>query len=263
MRHLFLALTLGAAATFSWSAFAQAPATKQPTPAPKPATGTATKAPAAKAPVAKAPPPDILKPNTWKATAPATFKAKLATSKGDVIVEVTRAWAPLGADRFYNLVRSGYLNGCSFFRVLPGFVVQFGINPRPDVAQAWQNADLNDEPVKTSNKRGTLVYARATINTRSTQLFINLGDNAQLDTMDGYGFPPFGQVVEGMDVVDKIFAGYQQLPDQGQIFNQGDTYLKRNFPNMDRIVTASIVPATPLAAPAAAAPKADSKADTK
>ena len=286
MKNVFSAFVISAAFA---ALFAQTPATKQATPAPaKSATpapaasksgtpaattkapATATKAPAtatkAPAPAAKAAPGDLLKPATWKLTAPATFRAKLTTSKGDVIVEVTRAWAPLGADRFYNMVRSGYLNGCSFFRVVPGFVVQFGISGKPDVARAWQNANLFDEPVKTPNKRGTLVYARAGANTRSTQLFINLGDNLALDTMNGFGFPPFGQVVEGMEIVEKIYAGYGEQPDQGQIFNQGQPYLDRNFPNLDKIVTATIMPAapaaaaTPAAAPAATPAKA---ADTK
>ena len=143
------------------------------------------------------------------AKAPAVFKAKFTTTAGDFVVEVHRDWAPLGADRFYNLVRYGYFTNAAFFRVVPGFVVQFGLSANPAVNKVWHDAKIQDDPVMQSNKRGSLVFATAGPNTRTTQLFINYADNARLD---GMGFAPFGTVVEGMDVVDKIFPGYGEKP---------------------------------------------------
>jgi peptidyl-prolyl cis-trans isomerase A (cyclophilin A) len=195
--------------------------------------------------------PDLLAPSTLTRTAPPTYKVKFVTTKGDVIIEVTRAWAPRVADRFYNLVRAGFFTDAAFFRVLPGFMAQFGISARPDVARAWDGAKIPDDPVKQSNKRGMITFATAGPNTRTTQLFINYVDNSRLD---GQGFAPFGQVVEGMENVDKIFSGYGEQPDQGRITAQGKAYLDRNFPKLDKIISASIVPATP-AAPKPAAPK--------
>jgi len=195
--------------------------------------------------------PNLLDPSTLTRTAPATYKVKFVTTKGDVIIEVTRAWAPRGADRFYNLVRAGFFTDATFFRVLPGFMAQFGISARPDVARAWDSAKIQDDPVKQSNKRGMITFATAGPNTRTTQLFINFGDNTQLDAQ---GFAPFGQVVEGMENVDKIFSGYGEQPDQGRITAQGKAYLDRSFPKLDKIISASIVPAAP-AAPKTAAPK--------
>jgi peptidyl-prolyl cis-trans isomerase A (cyclophilin A) len=204
------------------------------TPAPKPPVKTAPKAAA----------PNLLNPSTLKARAPEMFRVRFNTTKGDVILEITRAWAPLGADRFYNLVRAGFFTNCTFFRVVPGFVVQFGISPRPDVAAVWQNANMPDDPVKQSNKRGTITFATAGPNTRTTQLFINLADNAPLDRM---GFSPFGEVVQGMDVVDKIYSGYGEQPNQGRIQSEGKAYTDKSFPMLDRILSATIVPATPPA----------------
>src|SRR5713226_8029968 len=162
----------------------------------------------------KAPPaPNLLNPASLRARAPATYKVKFTTTKGDVIIQVTRAWAPMGADRFYNLVRAGFFTDAAFFRVLPGFMAQFGISSRPDVASVWSNANMPDDPVKQSNKRGMVTFAQTSApNTRSTQLFINYGDNSRLDADR---FAPFGQVVEGMENVDKIFSGYGEQPDQG------------------------------------------------
>lgn len=195
---------------------------------------------------------NLLDPTTLNATAPATFRAKLTTTKGDIVIEVTRAWAPRGADRFYNLVRAGFFSDVAFFRVLPGFMAQFGISGRPDVARVWQNANIQDDPVKQSNSRGKVTFATAGPNTRSTQFFINFGNNAGLDNQ---GFAPFGEVVEGMaTVVDKIYSGYGETPDQGRIQSQGNTYLKASFPMLDRIMSAAIVP-MPVAAPAAPAAK--------
>ena len=171
--------------------------------------------------------------------------ARTVHAKGDVIIEVTRAWAPRGADRFYNLVRAGFFTDAAFFRVISGFMAQFGLSAKPDVSAVWEKARIMDDPVTQTNKRGRITFATAGPNTRTTQLFINFGDNARLD---GQGFAPFGEVVEGMDVVDKINPEYQEQPDQGKIQQQGKAYLDRYFPRLDRILSASIVPATPPAA---------------
>ncbi len=240
------AFTLAAAAT---AALAQAPATKAPAPATK-APAPATKAPATAAVKPKPSPTagavargNVMNPASLKETAPETYKVKVTTPKGDFVVQVTRAWAPLGADRFYNLVRSGFFTDAYFFRIVKGFVTQFGIHSNPAVAKAWRAANIADDPVKESNKRGTLSFATAGPNTRTTQIFINLVDNARLD---GMGFSPFGQVIEGMDVVDKLYDGYGEAPDQGMIQEQGGAYLKKNFPLMDSIRAAIIPPATPV-----------------
>jgi peptidyl-prolyl cis-trans isomerase A (cyclophilin A) len=154
-------------------------------------------------------------------------------------VEVHRDWAPLGADRFYNLVRHGFFTNASFFRVVPGFVVQFGLSADPAVNRVWKDADIKDDPVKQTNKRGSIVFATAGPNTRTTQLFINYGDNGRLD---GMGFAPFGEVIEGMDVVDKIYSGYREQPNQELITTQGDAYIGQNFPKIDKIKFARVIP---------------------
>jgi peptidyl-prolyl cis-trans isomerase A (cyclophilin A) len=186
--------------------------------------------------------PDLLAPSSLKAKAPETFTAKFTTTKGDVVIRVHRGWAPLGADRFYNLVRAGFFTDAAFFRVIPGFMAQFGISAKPDVAAAWKNANLPDDRVVESNLRGRITFATAGPNTRTTQLFINYGNNAGLDAQ---GFAPFGEVIEGMDIVDKINPEYREQPDQGRIQAQGKAYLDRSFPRLDRIVSAVIVPAAP------------------
>jgi len=176
--------------------------------------------------------------------APDTFKAQFDTTKGKFTIEVTRSLAPNGADRFYNLVKSGYFTDIAFFRVIPGFMCQFGIHGDPAVSAKWRSANIADDPVKTSNTRGAVTFATAGPNTRTTQLFINFGDNAGLD---GQGFSPFGKVVEGMDVVDKINNEYGEGaprgrgPNQGQIQGEGNAYLKKDFPNLDYIKSATIV----------------------
>jgi len=232
--------------------FAQAPKAAPktaPITAPKAAPKAATTAaPKAAAPKAAATAPDLLKPSTLRAIAPAVYNVKLTTTKGDVIIQVNKAWAPLGADRFYNLVRSGFYTNAAFFRIVPRFVAQFGISARPEVSAVWEYARIPDDRVTQSNKRGSLTFATAGPNTRTTQIFINYSDNAALDSQ---GFAPFGTVIEGMDLVDKFFAGYGEAPDQGRITAQGKAYLDRSFPNLDRILTATIVPVAP---PAAAAP---------
>jgi peptidyl-prolyl cis-trans isomerase A (cyclophilin A) len=192
------------------------------------------------------------------AKAPADFKVKFSTTAGDFVVEVHRDWAPLGADRFYNLVRHGFFTNASFFRVVPNFVVQFGLNADPAVNKAWADADIHDDPVTQTNSRGRLVFATAGPGTRTTQLFINFRDNGRLD---GMGFAPFGEVIDGMDVVDKIYPGYGEQPNQELITNQGDAYISQNFPKIDKIKLAQVLPAVPAqpaakaTAPRSAAPK--------
>ena len=176
--------------------------------------------------------------------APETFKAQFDTTKGKFTIEVTRSLSPNGADRFYNLVRSGYFKDIAFFRVIPGFMCQFGIHGDPNVSAKWREANIADDPVKGSNTRGTITFATAGPNTRTTQLFINFGDNTSLD---GQGFSPFGKVTEGMDVVDKINGEYGEGapqgngPDQGRVQMEGNAYLKKDFPNLDYIKSASII----------------------
>jgi peptidyl-prolyl cis-trans isomerase A (cyclophilin A) len=175
--------------------------------------------------------------------APDTYKAQLDTSKGTVVITVHRDWAPLGADRFYNLVKNGFYDDVRFFRVITGFMAQFGIHGTPAVASAWRSARIKDDPVKQSNKRGFVTFATAGPDTRTTQLFINFRDNGSLD---GQGFAPFGEVTTGMDVVDKIFNGYGEGaprgkgPDQGRLQAEGNAYLAKDFPNMDYIKSATI-----------------------
>lgn len=187
-----------------------------------------------------APPPALLHPAAFHAKAPATYNVAFATTKGRFVVTVHRTWAPRGADRFYNLVRARFFDGVEFFRVVTGFVVQFGISPYPKVSSAWENANIKDEPVKTSNARATITFADGGPNTRTTQIFINLARNSNLD---GYGFAPFGKVTNGMSVVDKLYGGYGEAPShaQPQIAAQGNAFLKRHFPKLDAIRTARIV----------------------
>lgn len=202
------------------------------------ATATAVLATAATA--GAAPPPSLLHPASLTAKAPATYAVAFTTTKGKFVVTVHRALAPHGADRFYNLVRAKFFDGVEFFRVVKGFVVQFGISGTPKVAAAWQTAVIPDDPVKTSNARGTITYADAGPNTRTTQVFVNLGNNAQLDTL---GFAPFGSVTSGMSVVDKLYGGYGDPPagEQQQITRQGNAFLKKHYPKLDSIVTARLV----------------------
>jgi peptidyl-prolyl cis-trans isomerase A (cyclophilin A) len=184
--------------------------------------------------------PNLKNPAALKEQAPAVFKANFETSAGTFVIEVHRDWAPLGADRFYNLVKSGYFENVRFFRVIPNFMVQFGMHGDPAVQAAWSNARINDDPVKESNKRGYITYAKPNApNSRSTQVFINFGDNANLDKD---GFAPFGKVITGMDVVDKINASYGATPgnDQGNIAAGGNAYLEKTYPKLDFIKKATI-----------------------
>jgi peptidyl-prolyl cis-trans isomerase A (cyclophilin A) len=195
------------------------------------------------------PKPSLLNPASLKEQSPEVYRAKFTTTKGDFVVEVKRAWAPRGADRFYSLVKNGFYDNAGIFRVLPGFVVQFGIAARPAVAKAWTKATIPDDPVAQSNLRGYITFATSGANTRTTQVFINLGDNAALDKMC---FAPFGKVIEGMEVVDSLYSGYGEGapsgrgPDQDRLTNEGKAYLDRNFPQLDSIKTTLVQPvATP------------------
>jgi len=170
--------------------------------------------------------------------APGQYRVAFETTKGRFVVEVHREWAPLGADRFYNLVQAGYYGENRFFRVLEGFIVQFGMNGDPAVNEAWDTAAIADDPMGEMNTRGRLTFATSGANSRTTQLFINLGDNLNLDNQ---GFTPFGEVIEGMDVVDSLHSGYGQTPDQGMIGAQGTPYLEREFPLLDYVEVAVVV----------------------
>jgi peptidyl-prolyl cis-trans isomerase A (cyclophilin A) len=172
--------------------------------------------------------------------APDEFKVKFETSCGTFVLEVQRKYAPLGVDHFHKAVKEGFYDECRFFRVVPKFVVQFGINGNPKVQKKWRDNPIKDDPVTVSNVRGSVCYATAGANTRTTQLFINLGDNSRLDKL---GFAPFGKITEGMDVVDKITSQYGEKPNQGQIQERGNEYLKEDFPKMDYIKKATIVDA--------------------
>jgi peptidyl-prolyl cis-trans isomerase A (cyclophilin A) len=184
-------------------------------------------------------------PAALKEQAPATFRANFDTSAGSFVIEVHREWAPIGADRFYNLVKNGFFDDVRFYRVIPGFMAQFGIHGNPTISAAWRKAVLKDEPAKQSNRRGFVTYANAGANTRSTILFINYRDNAYLDKMPG--FAPFGQVVSGMEAADKIHSGYGESQDgggkgprQSLLEQQGNAYLTKEFPRLDYIKAATI-----------------------
>lgn len=187
----------------------------------------------------------LLDPSKFADKAPDSFRAKLITTQGDVVIEVTRAWAPNGADRFYNLVKAGFFTDIALFRVIDGFMAQFGIHGDPKVAAAWRDAKIKDDPSgKASNTRGMVTFATAGPNTRTSQLFINYADNS---TLDAQGFSPIGKVVEGMEVMDKIYKEYGEGaprgkgPGQAQILREGNAYLKKDFPKLDYIKSAEIL----------------------
>jgi peptidyl-prolyl cis-trans isomerase A (cyclophilin A) len=171
-------------------------------------------------------------------TAPDSFRVKFATSKGDFVVLVNRSWAPKGADRFYELVDAKFFDDTRFFRTVPGFVAQFGINDKPKVNEAWDAKRIDDDTVKSSNVKGTLSFASEGDNTRSHQMFFNLGDNSRLDRL---GFAPIGRVVEGVEILDQLFSEYGENPDQGMIQSLGNSYLERMFPKLDYVKTARLV----------------------
>ena len=212
---------------------ALAEATPEAKPEEKPAAAAEAPAAPVEAPAA-APAADAAE---WPETAPDVFKVTFDTSKGPFVVEAHKEWAPLGVQRFYDLVRQGIFNDAYFFRVVPGFVVQFGIPGDPALAAKWQNNRIQDDPVKHSNKPGTLTFATSGPNSRTSQLFINYGNNANLD---GMGFAAFGEVIQGKDIVKAITAEYGERPNQGMIQAQGNAYLKQAFPRMDYIKTATL-----------------------
>lgn len=178
------------------------------------------------------------KQSSAQGSASDTYRVLLETSRGPVAVDVDRRLAPNGAQRFYQLVRAKYFNGARFYRVVPGFVVQWGAAANPDVTKKW-DVTIPDDPVKASNTRGTVAFAATgQPNSRTTHLFINLGNNARLDQM---GFTPIGRVASGMQAVDHIYSGYGQKPDQSLIAAQGNAYLERDFPRLDYIESAKII----------------------
>lgn len=187
----------------------------------------------------------LLKPDAKKLAAigPDSFNVKFATSKGEFVVRVRRVWSPRGVDRLYYLFNAHFYDGIAFYRVINGFMAQFGAHGDPKTAAEWFNRGIPDEPVKVSNTRGTLTFANRGPGTRSTQLFINFGNNAQLD---GMGFAPLGSVLSGMAVVDSLYKGYGEGaprgngPDQGMIAKDGNAYLRKAFPKLDSIVTARV-----------------------
>lgn len=183
-------------------------------------------------------------PDSLAQQAPDSFRVEFTTSKGEVVVQAIRAWAPHGVDRFYYLARHGYYDGAKFFRNLPEFMAQFGLHGDPDVNAVWMDRNIPDDSVRQSNRRGYVSFAMAGPNTRSTQLFINKRDNGRLDAS---GFAPIGHVIEGMQVVDSLYEGYGEGPpggfgpDQGSVISQGNRYLESFFPRLDSIVTTRVV----------------------
>ena len=177
-------------------------------------------------------------------TAPAEFKVKLDTSKGAILLKVTREWAPKGADRFYSLVKNGFYDECRFYRVMPKFVAQFGIHGNPKISAAWREARIDDDPVKQKNTRGRVTFAKAGPNSRATNLFINLRDSTSLDSS---GFAPIGEVIEGMEIADQLYSGSGdgapkgKGPAQKKIYEEGNAWLQKDFKDLDFIKTATIV----------------------
>lgn len=188
----------------------------------------------------------LMDPAALTEQAPDSCLIKFETSEGDFVIEMNREWAPLGADRFYNLVVNDYFTEARFFRVAPGFVVQFGLHGNPEVNKVWRQATIKDEPVISSNVKGAITFAKGGRDSRTTQVYINLKDNTKLDNM---GFSPFGKVVEGMDVVERLYSGYGDSPprgngpNQGRVVMEGNEYLNRAFPELDFIKKATVLPA--------------------
>jgi peptidyl-prolyl cis-trans isomerase A (cyclophilin A) len=212
----------------------------------QPAAGADAKAKAA--PVAMQPggSPALLDPSLATEQAPDVYRVRLETTKGNVVLELRRAWSPQGADRFYNLVKAGFFERAAFFRAIDGFMVQFGLHGEPAVQRAWNAYSIPDDPAAgNSNKRGYITFAKKNNpNSRTTQVFINYKDNAMLDSM---GFTPFGEVVEGMDVVDSFYKGYGEGapkgkgPDQMKLQSEGNAYLERDFPELDYVEKAVLL----------------------
>ncbi len=213
---------------------AQPQPTPQPTPAPQEPPKPAPAEPTEADEMAKK-----LDPGKMTLQAPGTYRAKFVTSKGTFVVEVNRDWSPKGADRFYNLVKSGFYDNVRFFRVVKGFMVQFGISGTPSVNAKFREAHFPDDAVKQSNKRGFMTFATSGPDSRTTQVFINYIDNVRLDAM---GFTPFGKIVSGMDVVDGLNGKYGEQPSQTQprIQAEGNSFLDKEFPGLDFVKQAVI-----------------------
>lgn len=212
--------------------------------------------------------PALFHPALMKAKAPDEFEVKFTTTKGDFVIKCTRAWAPNGADRFYNMVKHGYFTGVSFYRVVPNFIVQFGVSPNPKITAAFNSASIKDDPVKQHNTAGTVTYAMGGPNTRSNQLFINYADNS--GSLDASGFAPIGEVTSGMDVVKSFFSGYGEIsdlggsgPSQTRAMEGGKAYLDKNYPNLDSIKSTTIISQTPPRAAPAKKPAAASSTAKK
>ncbi len=209
---------------------------EEPAPSPSPTVAVATPVPT--------PLPPLLDPEQATEQAPERFRVRFDTTKGPFVVEVHRDWAPRGADRFYNLVRLGFYDDATFFRVIDGFMVQFGIHGDPEVSSVWRFAEIPDDPVEQSNTRGMVTFATRGPNSRTTQIFISYRDNSPLDRQ---GFAPFGRVVEGMSVVDQLYSGYGEGaprgagPDQGRAQSEGNRYFRGDFPKLDHIKSAELV----------------------
>jgi cyclophilin family peptidyl-prolyl cis-trans isomerase len=181
----------------------------------------------------------------WSKPAPDVYRVRIATSKGRFVLEVTRALAPRGADRFYHLVETGFYDNSRFFRVIAGRFAQFGIPGNPTIAGIWRNQSFPDDPVRASNTRGTFAFAMTGPDARTTQIYINTSDQPQ---QDAQGFAPFGKVVEGMDVVDKLYSGYGERSGSGmragrqdKLFEEGNAYLDREFQLLDKLIRGRII----------------------
>ena len=244
MRFTNSVLAVASALFLVSSLSAQTPAPAQAPAQPKPAASDYDRA--------------LLKPAHLKEKAPDTFQVKFETTKGDFVMDVTRAWAPNGADRFYNLVRNHFYDNMVIFRVVPNFVVQFGISSYPPVNAAWLGDTITDDPVKQSNKRGYVTFAKAGANSRTTQIFISFKDNSRLDAM---GFAPFATVnKDGMKVVEKFYDQYADAPtnEQDAMQREGKPYLDKHYPKLDVIKHATIVGPAAAAAPALPRPTSNS-----
>jgi peptidyl-prolyl cis-trans isomerase A (cyclophilin A) len=200
---------------------------------------------AAQADESEAANPALLDPSLATEPAPDTFKVKLETTKGEILIDVVRKWAPNGADRFFNLIKSGFFDNTAFFRVIDGFMAQVGLHGKPEVTAAWSRVPIADDPVKKSNTRGMVTFAmKSSPNSRTSQFFINYGNNSYLDKS---GFAPIGKIVDGMKVADSLYSGYGEGaprgsgPSQGRLTQEGNAYLKAEFPQLDYIVRATIV----------------------
>ena len=185
----------------------------------------------------------LMNPAALKEQAPPVYRVDFDTSKGPFVIEVHRDWAPNGADRFYNLVKNGFYDNARFFRVIEGFMVQFGVNGDPKISAVWRDARIKDDPARISNKRSFVTFATAGPNTRTTQVFVSYGDNSNLDSQ---GFTPFGQVISGMKVLDSMYSGYGEGaprglgPDQSKLQAEGNAYLASKCGNLDYIKRATI-----------------------